>query len=395
MQNKHFVFIVIVIIFAISSSPALALTMAEIMPRGYQPQVLSASAGGMQGHIFQAKQMLAGVTLNYTISPTYAAGKISGYTVPTKDLAVVVLDPATNKIYTTKAIQRGTTFEFTDKKFNIETRVFNGVNTHFKVHTPTNGVVIALKYLITKDGISEPDVKSKMHEAIYVPYSNALQSPELVEAGKQYLNSVIAQASQEVSHAPSHSQPGKKLSEAISAEQIKAIIYAEHVSMWEYDNISKTDLMNKINTLFGANGPDTYKYSVSSAGAGGTAQFMPATYASLVQRRTELHLMPDFVEGMRNHVNAVKAMYGLLDDYGSTVKTLTKAAYVPNYAFDYAAAAYNGGPVKVARAANNYGHSWNALQPDTYKSLRPETVGYVTKIRGFLEALNQEKPRTI
>lgn len=394
MQNKT-LFLLTLLAFSASATQVSALTIDEIMPRGDTPKVLGVSTGSLLGQIEQAKQMLRGQRLEYTIGPTYTAKKkVSGYTVPSKDIALAILDPSTNQIRIAKGIQRNEKMEFPDKNFDIKLVSFNGVNSRFAVNNPAGGTVIALKYLITKDGKTQKEVRDRMYEGIYVPYSANLKTPEVIEAGKSYLNAVIAQAELELAQVRSHSHPGQTLVEAIPEAHIKALIYAEHVSMWEYNNVPRVELINKVNTLFGSNGADTYKYSVSSAGASGLAQFMPSTYASLVKRRKDIKLKTDFVEGMRDHVNAVKAMYGLLDDYLSTVKTLTGPAFVTDYAFDYAAAAYNGGPVKVARAANNYGHSWHLVQPDSYKSLRNETANYVIKIRGFFQTFSQEKPHT-
>ena len=68
------------------------------------------------------------------------------------------------------------------------------------------------------------------------------------------------------------------------------------------------NIYNDIFTLYALNEGQTYRYSVSSAGAGGMVQMIPSTYRMVRSRFPNAALMPDFVEGMRNHVNATQAM---------------------------------------------------------------------------------------
>ena|SRR3989338_11682709 len=406
MNNKKLFTITTLVVFITSAAPAYALTIDEIMPRGENARVLGVSTTSLLGQIEEAKQMLAGERLNYVISPVYANKKVtigtgknkktttkqvvSGYTTSPKDIALAILDPGTNEIKIAKAMQRDTNFEFPDKNFDIEKISFNGVNTSFRVNNPSNGTVLALKYLISKDGGTKKAVQDSMYEGVYVPYTAKLSTPEVAKEGDNYLTSVITQATNQLANVRSSSHPEKLIVEAIPPAAVKALIYAEHVSMWEYQNIPRQELINKVNTLFGANKADTYKYSVSSAGASGLAQFMPNTYASLVKRRTDIALNSDFINGMRDHVNAVKAMYGLLDDYLGAVKTLANQHFIPGHAIEYAAAAYNGGPVRVAGAAKAFGPGWSEYKASNEKSLRAETASYVTKIQGFLQWLNSQ-----
>jgi hypothetical protein len=127
----------------------------------------------------------------------------------------------------------------------------------------------------------------------------------------------------------------------------------------EFLNTTDTKfLADKVNVLLGGNKEETWKYSVSSAGAAGISQFIPSTYASLVKKHKDVNFISDFVTGMRNHNNALKATFVLLDDYIAEVRDRAPQHFIPGHAFDYGVAAYNGGPVRVSRAAKQYGATW-------------------------------------
>jgi len=48
--------------------------------------------------------------------------------------------------------------------------------------------------------------------------------------------------------------------------------------------------------------------AVSTAGAGGMIQMIPRTYAAIREQHPDAQLQADFVNGMRDHSNALKAM---------------------------------------------------------------------------------------
>ena len=78
----------------------------------------------------------------------------------------------------------------------------------------------------------------------------------------------------------------------------------EHVDHLRFRKESHPNIYNDIFALYALNEGQTYRYSVSSAGAGGMVQMIPSTYRMMRSRYYNVGLMPDFVEGMRNHVNA-------------------------------------------------------------------------------------------
>jgi hypothetical protein len=353
----------ILIAFVIFCTPTLAAHAETATP--------SATADPLLTQIKQAKDLLGPIKLNYALTPHYKSviqprsktkkQVVQNYTLDAKDLALAIFDPQTGAIKITTGMQQGTSVNFPDKSVDIDVVRFNGVNTRFSVNKPAGGKVLALKYLITPtESGSKSQIEKDIYAGVYVPYSPELATPEVSAYGAKYLDSVITAAVTELQNTPSVSVPGQTVPSAIQPQLVRALLYAEHMDTGEFlANSNTQQLIDKINVLLAGNEGETWKYSVSSAGAAGISQFIPSTYASLVKRHPEANLIPDFVSGMRNHVNGVKATFLLLDDYISEVKSRSGSAFLAAHSFDYGVAAYNGGPVRVARATIAYGPLWS------------------------------------
>lgn len=361
-------------------------SLADTTPGGTSTTQLTPTASSeptLITQIKQAKQLLEPVKLNYALTPRYKTVKqprkkpatkqvLTNYTLDIKDIALAVLDPATGQIKITTAMQRGSDFEFPDKSMVIKKVSFNGVNSKFDVVNPDNYQVIALKYLITPtESGSKAQIENALYPAIYVPYNSELATPEVVAYGKAYMNDVIQKVSQALANVPSQSIPGKTIVQAIPPSIIKALAYAEHTSS---ANVTSLGSLNPMNMLLAGNGPDTYKYSVSNDGyfSRGIAQFIPSTYASLVTRHKDLGFIPDFKTGMEDHVNSVKAMYVLLDDYAGSIRQKAPQKFMESRVFEYGAAAYNGGVTRIARAVANYGDNWSDNRNDTIQNTQAQ-----------------------
>jgi hypothetical protein len=111
----------------------------------------------------------------------------------------------------------------------------------------------------------------------------------------------------------------------------------------------------------------TYRYSVSSAGAGGMVQMIPATYRMMRSRYPQVGLMPDFVSGMRNHVNATQAMllymqmtWNDLISSPAVTGALASGIATPQQLM---AAGYNSNPAKLPGYINRGGANWTNLIP--------------------------------
>lgn len=376
------------------------------------PQVLGTSTSAslatptvppMVAKIKEAKEALKPVKSNYQLIPVYTKNKktgksvLSSYKLGLRDLLVAVLDPATGTISITGAMQNNKTFTFPDKSFDIKQIGFNGVNTRFQVNTPAGGQVIALKYLITPvESGSKAAIENALYEAIYVPYSPFLDTPEVQEYGAKYLDNVINEVAVHLANYPSVSDPGKTITQAINPSLVKALVYAEHTDSNELLKAPDTmNVVNRVKTLFGGNEGDTYRYSGSSAGALGISQFIQSTYLGLVKRHPNANLIPDFRQGMADHVNAIKSTYILLDDYIQGVKDRAQDSFIPGQAFDFGVAAYNGGTVRVARALNSFGLNWNSDQAIQMRNAKQADVSSLAaQVETLRKATLAQKDKT-
>jgi hypothetical protein len=148
------------------------------------------------------------------------------------------------------------------------------------------------------------------------------------------------------------------------AERLAAV---EHVDHDRFRNEPAKNIFDDIFTLYALNEGQTYRYSVSSAGAGGMVQMIPSTYAMIRSRYSNVGLMPDFVEGMRNHVNATEAMLLYMqmtwnDLVSNSTVTDAMASGIATQK-QLMAAGYNSNPAKLGGYINRGGSAWTNLIP--------------------------------
>ncbi len=345
------------------------------------------------GQIKEAKIKLSTISLNHQLIPVYRTvrnaktGKVSNivskYTLGDKDIALAILEPTTGNISVTIGRQNGKTMVFPDKAVDVKLTKFNGVNSKFQINNPTNGQVVALKYLISpKESGGKGAIENSLSEALYVPYSPALSTPDVAKYGANYLANIVSKVTAELQNFPSQAIPGQTVTEAIPPAMIKALIYAEHTDTASvlYGNDTQGTI-DQLNITFALNEGDTYKYSVSTASARGIAQFIPSTYQSLVNRHPNAGFIGDFVTAMADHQNSIKAMYLLLDDYAGAVRVKGAQGFAVSRVFDYGAASYNGGTTRVAKAVNEFGPAWNLDRSAEINGLQNEISSLKSKIK--------------
>src|SRR6185312_2448225 len=178
----------------------------------------------------------------------------------------------------------------------------NGVNTAVTA-VDTNGHVLTpllVEFPIEKGGMFR-------EMAYYTSAHPALLSNDLTKSGQTYVHSMIDLAA-------------KRLREknVIISPQIvdvaERLCLVEHVDHDRFRNENRKLLFDEIYSLYALNELDTYRYSVSWAGAGGMVQMIPWAYNLERQRHPGVGLIPDFVTGMRNHGNALQAMLLYMQD---------------------------------------------------------------------------------
>ncbi|HEX8288767.1 MAG TPA: hypothetical protein VF556_12260 [Pyrinomonadaceae bacterium] len=241
------------------------------------------------------------------------------------------------------------------KSITIKTVRGNGVNTPIMIFDEAGQTHLPLlvQYPIEKFG-------KHVETAYYISTHPGLVTPEVVNAGKMYVRNTIDIAREKLREKGIYIQPRI----ADIAERLSAV---EHVDHQRFRNEYHPNIYNDIYTLYALNEGDTYRYSVSSAGAGGMVQMIPSTYRMVRSRFFNVNLMPDFVEGMRNHVNAAQAMLLYMQWTWNDLMTspTVAGALESGIAADYQlmAAGYNSNPAKLAGYINRGGANWTTLIP--------------------------------
>jgi hypothetical protein len=196
--------------------------------------------------------------------------------------------------------------------------------------------------------------------AYYTSAHPALVSPELVKTGQAYVHTMVDLAAGRLK------QKGINIAPEIQ-DMAERLCLVEHIDHERFRNDPRRPLFEEVYALYALNELDTYRYSVSSAGAGGMVQMIPWTYQMLRQRYPAVGLNPDFVTGMRNHGNALEAMLLYVRDTWSDLNldpdisgalmngTATKQELI--------AAGYNSNPAKLASYIRRGGSSWRTLIP--------------------------------
>ncbi|PIP42486.1 MAG: hypothetical protein COX19_01055 [Desulfobacterales bacterium CG23_combo_of_CG06-09_8_20_14_all_51_8] len=257
-------------------------------------------------------------------------------------------------------------------------------------------VVLANKYLIPNRGGSAHGSHrngSRYLDIVYVPYSRALHSEAMIDAGKAFLNNQVAQAFTDLreKQVKSRGYSGRLATDTMSENFIKCLLINEHSDPgWMLSTKDKGRwVAERFLILLAANGERAFRFSDSRTGALGIAQIMPETYAHVVNIYPGADLIGDVDRGRAEMANAIKASILVCDDLQSAVVRNMRddsSSFQQNYRrlFDakseeevdeIRAAMYNGGPKKYILATGS-------INPRVQ-----ETVSYVKKFN-FIRSLN-------
>jgi hypothetical protein len=291
-------------------------------------------------------------------------------------VTVAALDPERSRIHLVSLpkdlfLKRGTELNLTTSNGTpVLLRVVraNGVNTAVTVVDPNgrNFTPLVVQYLVERGG--------RLYEtAYYTSVHPALVSPDVVAAGQSYLHSMLDLSAKRLR--------GKGI--AVNPELVaiaERLCVVEHSDHTRFRTEDRKALFNEIYSLFALNEGDTYRYAVSSAGAGGIAQMIPATYATIRRLYPQANLTPDFVTGMQNHANALDAMLLYMHftwnelSQDADVQDALQRGIATNY--ELMAAGYNSNPARLPKFIREGGSSWRGLIPretqiylQIYKSL--------------------------
>jgi hypothetical protein len=277
---------------------------------------------------------------------------------------LAVFDPQTSELqllpiqkdsFLTKGASLSVTSQ-SGRSFFVTVVRANGVNTAVRVSDASSGrelTPLTVAFPIVKGGtLTEVAYYSSAHPA--------LVSDHVATAGQAYISGMLDHAAQDLDakgvHVPSDIVD--------IAEHLCVVEHTDHKRFMTEDH--KT-LLPEIVSLYELNQGNTFRYSVSTAGAGGMIQMIPRTYEAVRQQHAAAQLQADFVSGMRDHANALEAMLLYMNDTwtkldeSSEVQDALRTGIATKP--ELLAAGYNSNPVKLPAYLKNGGSNWRTLIP--------------------------------
>jgi hypothetical protein len=231
----------------------------------------------------------------------------------------------------------------------------NGVNTAMTIFTPEGKALapLTIEYPIERGG-------KFLETAYYTSAHPALLSKDLSRSGQSYVRNMLDLAARRL----------REKGVAISPQLVdvaERLCVVEHVDHDRFRAENRLALYDEIYSLFALNQIDTYRYSVSSAGAGGMVQMIPWAYNLERTRHPGVGLIPDFVTGMRNHGNALQAMLLYMHDTWNELTANDEVKYALGAKIatpsELLAAGYNSNAAKLPGYLKRGGDGWRVLIP--------------------------------
>lgn len=232
----------------------------------------------------------------------------------------------------------------------------NGVNTAVNATDAATGrtlIPLLVQYPIVKTG-------AVTEVAYYTSAHPALLSEQLTAAGQSYVRERLDQAASELAAR------GVVIPADI-VDIAEHLCVVEHTDHKRFMTENQQELFPEILSLYALNEGSTFRYSVSTAGAGGMIQMIPKTYAAIREQHPTADLNADFVDGMRDHSNAAKAMLLYMNQTweGLARTTEVQDALTNGIATkpELLAAGYNSNPTRLPQYLKNGGTQWRTLIP--------------------------------
>jgi hypothetical protein len=258
------------------------------------------------------------------------------------------------KTFLTKSSEIVTT---TSEGTNVTVRIVraNGVNTAMTILTPEGKSLapLTIEYPIERGG-------KFLETAYYTSAHPALLSPDLVRSGQSYVRNMLDLAAKRLR------DKGVAISPML-VDVAERLCVVEHVDHQRFRDENRLALYDEIYSLFALNQIDTYRFSVSSAGAGGMVQMIPWAYNLERTRYPGVGLIPDFVTGMRNHGNALQAMLLYMHDTWNEMNASDEVKYALGAKIatpsELLAAGYNSNAAKIPGYLKRGGEGWRTLIP--------------------------------
>ncbi len=231
----------------------------------------------------------------------------------------------------------------------------NGVNTPVTVTSQNNKVYLPLL-------VQYPVVRNNrfIETAYYISTHPGIVTPEVISTGKFYMKNQLDSAREKLRERGVYISP-------LVTDIAERLAIVEHIDPQRFVTENQLQLFNEVYALYALNEGQTYRYAVSSAGAGGMVQMIPSTYLMVRNRYPQIPLMPDFVTGMQTHPNAAQAMLLYMQmTWDDLIASPTiNDAILNNVATpaELLCAGYNSNPAKLPGYIKRGGTNWRNLIP--------------------------------
>ena len=279
-------------------------------------------------------------------------------------VVLAVLDRETSKVdlvtvakdlFLTKGAKLYTTSQG-GRAVNVTIVRANGVNTAVRVNDAATGkelTPLTVAYPIVKNGsLTEVAYYNSAHPGVLVS--------DVALAGQTYISTMLDKAANELAATGVHVAPD-------IVDIAEHLCVVEHTDHKRFSNEAHSDLLPEIVSLYALNQGNTFRYSVSTAGAGGMIQMIPRTYDSVRQQHPGIPLQTDFVDGMRDHSNALKAMLLYMNDTWSNLAASSEVQEAMRNGIatkpELLAAGYNSNPARLPVYLKNGSANWKTLIP--------------------------------
>jgi hypothetical protein len=342
-----------------ATTPAAAPVVAPTLP-GLEPEqqkttsapVTFLTPSAIQARISEAQRML-----KTRPKPTaLAVGQIEFVTIAALDreTARTHFITISKQTFLTKGAELST---ITSEGTNVNVRIVraNGVNTALAIFTPDGKSLapLTIEYPIERGG-------KFLETAYYTSAHPALLSNDLSRSGQSYVRNMLDLAAKRLR------DKGITISPQL-IDVAERLCVVEHVDHQRFRDENRLALYDEIYSLFALNELDTYRFSVSSAGAGGMVQMIPWAYNLERTRYPGVGLIPDFVTGMRNHGNALQAMLLYMHDTWNELTANDEVKYALESKIatpsELLAAGYNSNAAKLPGYLKRGGDGWRTLIP--------------------------------
>src|SRR3989339_244710 len=261
----------------------------------------------------------------------------------------------------------------------------SGINPPFLISAPAGWTVVALR-TVAYDKSSEDGVKA----VVYIPYSSRLNTPELRQAGLEYLKEAILGAWYELRAKDIKSKyiDGKVVTDFGTPDHLSVLILTEQIlsdiGFVNGSDAQRIEMLDRALVTLGLNRWKSYEYTLSPAGARGIGQGMERTYTSIRGKYVLADLPEDHIEGRVDHHTAIKMMICHTDAEWWAIKNrpaLLRNKWKRRLVF---AAGYNASIDRVNKALESCGNNW---RESSCTKLPGETRRYLIKYEWIYKTL--------